>query len=479
MREETRKWHNFVLNAHRSYMFNTLINNNNLTTKILKQYEFEDDKEVPLETPYKGYFAVKEIDGVEVRYFIESQFVEQLPIRVNNTETWLFKDSSRSKSEILRPLNCTAFRVRPEKTFKSTKELVDNFIPFKHSRPDMWTLNKILAIMGYAGKAFVCICGPSEFGKSSTFRAVHALTEQSIVFRPRTPSGLLLQINEKGNMVFDEVQNTNPETKRIIEEYTQMVSDGADEYINGAIKAKGLKQRYDQEEQSITFLYNLKHYYDKESDFFEHVWANPVALNTKFLKLKVDGELIEDFSRDFNIKKEAEDNKMFYMRIAKHLLYLKKEKLQNLYQRRWDNNNNFFVKGRHKLIYDEITWGIDQYCESQPEYDKFIYLLNSCIMSYKEMIKPREDAVLTIDEEPKKEIKQSTLNVPVPPPVKEKKLPTETRKEILEYLEGKDMVLMGDLEKKFGCDNFEVLLQNMMNLGDLFEPKPGYVKVLK
>ena len=77
---------------------------------------------------------------------------------------------------------------------------------------------------------------------------------------------------------------------------------------------------------------------------------------------------------------------MFYMGIAKHLLYLKNLKLTNGYERRYGRQGQLDLKGRHKIIFDELTWGIDIYSDSQEEYNKYFDLLESCIISYRAML---------------------------------------------------------------------------------------------
>ena len=108
--------------------------------------------------------------------------------------------------------------------------------------------------------------------------------------------------------------------------------------------------------------------------------------------MEFKGKLLEEFDRKFNIPQVAEDNKMFYVRMAKHLLWLKEQKQQNLIQRKYKPNEALFLKGRHKIIYDEITWGIDQYSSSQEEYDELIKLLNTSITSYEAMLSYNKDS---------------------------------------------------------------------------------------
>jgi hypothetical protein len=472
MREEAKKWSLDVLQMHSALMYDTLIHSHNITTEHLKQYEFEDQEGLELPQPLKGYFAVKEVDGKKVKYFVESQFLSELPIRVNDTETLLFKESSRSKSEVLRPTNCTAFRVNPEKIFNTAKELIDTIAPFNHTRPEMWTLNKIIAIMGYVGRTYIGICSASEFGKSSAYLVIDAITKKCPVFQPRSVPGILTQITSDGNIVFDEVQKVTSEVKNVMENFALQVAGNAPIYINGARKAVGTKQRYDVSLQSITFLYNIwSNYANPEEEFFDNIWSNKKAIDSRFLKVKLEGVLTERFDKNFDIVKVAEDNKMFYMKVAKHLLFLKHQKQSNSYTRRYSRTQELNLKGRHKLIYDEITWGIDCYSESQKEYDDYVNLLNGCINSYKEMLGDQpityhqsENKPLNVFNEPAMVVEEETIeDEPTPKP------------SMLEYIKSNQPVEIDKVIELYGEDNIDEAKKK----GDIYESKRGYLAVLE
>src|SRR3990167_291311 len=386
MKENLQLWHSDTMAAHEALMFQTLIYPHNIISEGVKVYQFEDKDGSPLNETFRGYMAVKEVDGHKRKYFLDEDAYHELPIRINDSRELFFKDSGKSRSVILQVTLYKAFKVIPEAGWSDQSLFLQEFAPFEHSRPDNWELLKIMAIMGYAGKTFLCICGPSELGKSSIFRAIHGLTSKSIVFRPRSAAGMLLQMNEDGNMVFDEIHKTTKETLDITEEVAQMVGDGSPNYINGAIKAKYLKQIYRTSDQSLTFLFNLYSYYKKpEEEFFENIWKNPVALGTKFLKVKLEGELTEKFDKLFDVMQVAEANRMTYMKFAKHLMWIKAVKKNNTYKRRFAAQG-LDLKGRHTILYDEICWGIDFFSRDQTQYSDRVAVFNKSINDYREML---------------------------------------------------------------------------------------------
>ena len=386
MREEVQCWHNDVMACYQSQMFETLIYKHNLITESSKSYTFENNVQKDLK-PMRGYFAMKEIDGKKNKYFIAETLYEDLPVRIDSSEEIFFKEGARTKSVIINPTNYAEFRIVPKEEWKTTREFIDALAPFLHSEPMSWTLNKIIAVMGYIGKSFCGISSLSEFGKSSIYIILDSITKKCPVFQPRSVPGVLAQITGDGNMVFDEAHGVAKDIKDIMENFSLQVAGNSPIYNNGAMAAKNTKPRYDVAQQSITYLFNVySNYRDPESSFWNYIWKNRRAMESRFLCMEFKGKLLEEFDRKFNIPQVAEDNKMFYVRMAKHLLWLKEQKQQNLIQRKYKPNEALFLKGRHKIIYDEITWGIDQYCSSQEEYDEMIILFNKAINDYREMI---------------------------------------------------------------------------------------------
>ena len=387
MRKEVIPYHLSVLSLHSANMYDSLVWSFNLITESPKIFTFEDihgDETKPI----KGYFAMKDVEGKKTKYFLDASLIDCLPIRVNSYDEIFYKDSTRAKSVVYRVTDATPFRIKPENCYSSLRRFIDTLAPFQHSFPQLWTLNKIIGITGLIGKTFICISSEAEFGKSSIYELLNELTKKSPVFQPRSVPGVLAQITSDGNMVFDEVHECDSPTKACMENFSLQVGGNKPIYINGAMKSSNTKAKYDVSQQSITFLYNTwNHYHDPEKDFFDFIFKNNKAIDSRFLKLRLEGTLTEKFDKDFDMIKAAEDNKMEYIKIAKYLLYLKQVRINNQYVRRYAATApQLDLKGRKKIIFDEITWIIDMYCESQTEYDLFYGLLEKAIISYNEMI---------------------------------------------------------------------------------------------
>lgn len=347
----------------------------------MKEVEFECSNGL---TYARGYFAIKD----KMKYFLEEKLIPHLPIKIGIAiEELFYKTSSSVKDIIVRPLQPIPFRIKPEKKFKSYKALIDEFVCFEHTDPDQWIVSKIVCLVGYISKVFVCVASNPEFGKSSVYEVVHGLTDMCPVFKPRSVPGVLNKINGIGNIVFDDVLEAKKEVRNIMEEFSIQVGGGKPVYINGAMKSQNTKNKYNCSNQSITYLYNNADCYKSpEKNYYETFFENNKAINTRFLKLKFDGTLTEKFSKDFNMKQVAEENKMYYITLTKHLAWMQEQREQNKFTRRWIVNTETNLKGRRKHIYDEITLFIDNYCKSQQEMDKFISVLDNSINEYTSMV---------------------------------------------------------------------------------------------
>jgi hypothetical protein len=110
-------------------------------------------------------------------------------------------------------------------------------------------------------------------------------------------------------------------------------------------------------------------------------------MDSRFLKIKFDGILTEKFDRRFNIVKTAEDNRAMYINLVKTFAYLQQVKFNNEYTLKFRPTSKLLsLVGRRKTVFDEIVWVIDQYSQSQEEYDLHYTELEKCIISYKEMV---------------------------------------------------------------------------------------------
>ena len=195
MNEKARVFHLDVLALHNSELYASLLYESDVVSENIKEICFEDEDGLEMD-PEQGYFMRKD----RKKYWISKEVFKNLPIRVRD-ENQILK---HKEDIIINPLNPAAFKITPEQchTFKN---LIDQLVPFQHSEHKQWTLLKIISVVGYVSKIFVCISSMPEFGKSSVYDVLNGLTDRCPVFKPRSVPGVLNKINSTGNMIFDDV----------------------------------------------------------------------------------------------------------------------------------------------------------------------------------------------------------------------------------------------------------------------------------
>ncbi len=391
MNVNTRMYHQQVLSMHNSTMYSTLIHPHSVRSETLKQIELKNNyTEESFLT--KGFFAVKDRD----KYWITPQFIESLPIRVNITEC---DEYTHQDDVVLYPRNPKIFKINPEKCFDNPKFL-DHFMNFKHSNQITWDLIRMIGIALQIGRGFVCLASNPSSGKTSVFDVLHAITDTCPVFKPRSVPGVLHQITETGNMVFDDVLEAKKDVREIMEEMCLQIGGWRSIYINGALQTVNTKKEYSVRNQSITFLYNRRQdYINADKKYFDVMFENNSAIDNRFLKIMLEGVLEEDFKVDFNITQIAEENKMYYIKLAKHLLWLMQEKQNNNLHKRFKVDKSILtLKGRRKDVFDNIDIILHQFAKDSIQYNEWYSALEKGIVGYKDMFKVNGNTLIYTEE---------------------------------------------------------------------------------
>ena len=394
-------WHSDIVNMHNNMLYSELIHEHHLTSRTLKLVMFEEEKAMGAA---RGYFAVKTLGDTDVKYFIPEPHRQHLPIKYKPAELKevTYKTGSNSADVVKKPLSNAkpiVFRIKPEDNM-SVRDIVDEFT-WEHSCMPHWILNILIALAGFGGRTYMGICSESEFGKSSTYDNIHALTDKSLVFKPRSIPGMISAITETGNMVFDEVHDCDKPIKKLMEDFCLDAGGRRPFYQNGALKAKGLKQRYSLINQSVTFLYNVISQYDSPNSFYENIWTNPVAMDKRFVRVKLKGVLKEDFTLEegIDLTEMAKANRDRYVQVTKKLFDIQDKMMNNKFVRRYSYAlNNIPVRGRKIHTYNAVTMMIDQWAENVGEYVSMVEVFNQAIRDYEYMLVPEEQKLKVSEE---------------------------------------------------------------------------------
>jgi len=383
LREEIIRWHSDVVAEYTRNMFDTLLYPEQITTSSMKEFELEPLKVDEDGILAKGYFATKD----KKKYFVHADHYPYMPLRLKPDILKEYRFGSQGKQDVIYTINKPIpFKVLPDHTMEFDY-VVDNFLDFESSNPKHWIMLKVMAIMLQLGKGFVCLSSNPSLGKTSIFSMVHGLTNKCPVFKPRSVPGVLNKINTDGNMVFDEAHQCKKEVRDIMEEFSLDIAGGKSMYVNGAQKSANTKNNYNCFNQSITYLYNNAECY-KQPDkvYFDVNFKNNEAMDDRFLKFKLQGELTEKFSRDFDIIGAAKQYESVYRKYLKEFAWLQQQLMSGKLKRRYEDNYVPTLKIRKKQTWDLLTLGFDMYAKTQGEYDEWCLILIKCKEEYEDMV---------------------------------------------------------------------------------------------
>lgn len=394
------RWHLSVLSHHNNALYSSLLHEHHIScgNKMRVKFKGEDERGYEEELVLDGYYATKN----KVKYFLSAQIHDpekgksMLPIKVG-------QDNQRLVSKeniVLYPKDPTPFRITPEVP-RDVRDFVDSFVPFNNTNKLKFTVAKIIALASYFGRTNVCLATNPSFGKTSLYDSIHYLTDKCPVFKPRSVPGIMNRITSTGIMCFDESHRSAKETRDAMEDFCLQVGGGKTKYLNGASKSANTRSEYPTANQSITFLFNrMKDYQKPEKDYFEYMFSNNRALDDRFLKILLEGNVKEDFTVDFDVPGTAESNKMYYIKFAKWMLGMQGVYLRRSYERKYREELPTDLSERKLAVYNEITYLLDMYCKDESEYMTLTTVLKKGIQDYKDMVKNQNgDNTLVVKEE--------------------------------------------------------------------------------
>ena len=185
--------------------------------------EIVDNKEVIIEDkmPLNTFFFILQKNGV--RYLLESQNVNKLPILVKESIKVGYMKEGYVYIKTIVPVG---FSPERKLTFR---EVVDHFARFGHSTPSQYKLYKILCFACYLDRVNIRVCSLPAFGKGSPISLLDYLNGRVGMIQKPTIAKLEYLTNNKLLFV-DELVNLTAQETRDIEQYLLTVGDFRNKY---------------------------------------------------------------------------------------------------------------------------------------------------------------------------------------------------------------------------------------------------------
>lgn len=336
-----------------------------------------------------------ELEKGKVRYLLPLSYLKLLPIQPKDFyDCYLKKSDKIVYRMIVKP---QSVRVGAERTM-SLKELVKRFNPVNHSNPETLTFLKIQAIASKAKGGKYRLCGPPASMKNANDTIIKAITNDTTRVSKPTLAKLetLFYYNQK--VLPDEMTSLTTAQLRDVESFFLTIADEDPTFSKHSMASNKDMNEVDISSASCVFTYNDPDSLRQGSTFFDDLWQNPEAFNSRYPAFYVGGEVIDALPKLSTKQANTimEQNFSTLREIAKNVIYYVRHLTDELHG--WDRSK-FIVKGRSLPNVECILDGFDVFSDSQEEYDYWIEWMNDSLRKYKKLRQPTQTGQLKVTEE--------------------------------------------------------------------------------
>lgn len=276
----------------------------------------------------------------------------------------------------------------------TVKEIIDTIFPLEHSEPEQFKLLKIIAFASYVSRVNVRICSSAGAGKDSVFKILNLLMNDVCTINPRSTAAAEYRLTNKV-LILNELSNLGSEQVALMQELMLLIGDMSMNYNKSTRgnKSIGSYDTYDISELSVIILYNNIEYYMKvnqEKKFFDNVFQG--AVPDRFLPIKLTGRiLMSQFDNKPNIRTLLNNHANDVKKIIKSITWYRQN--WNTYQKdKWrEETNTPELKGRHHMHYHRIKRVMQEYAETQEEYNSLVESLNNAHLEYSRVVSKEQE----------------------------------------------------------------------------------------
>jgi len=317
-----------------------------------------------------------------IKYILQEAWEDCFPLNVKEYyECYLKKSDTTIYRMITKP---SSVKIGVEKNLP-LKALINVWNNVEHSDMKTWTFLKIQAIASKAKGGKYRLCSPPASGKNANDIILHMIFNNNIRVSKPTLAKLetLLYYNQK--VVPDEMTSLTTAQVKEIEGTILQIADESPVFEKHSKAQRKDMNEIDISSTSLIFTYNDKNSLGSDSKFFDDIWQNKQAFNSRYPALLLEGEVISQL-RKIN-KAEAEDvmltNFDKLRTIAKNIAYY----VTNMKDEIKPYDTSLLnMKGRHKSNFQCVIDALTAYCDSQQELDEWMIWINDKVEAYKDMV---------------------------------------------------------------------------------------------
>lgn len=328
-------------------------------------------------------------------YIMPSEFEEHLPLNVKESFECYLKPSDKTVyTFITKP---SSVKIGPVKTL-SFKELIQVFNPMSHTDPQTWTFLKLQAIASKAKGTKMRLCSSPACGKNSNDVILNMITNDNVRVSQPTIAKLetLFYYNQK--VLPDELTSLTSTQVREIEPFFLTIADESPTFEKHSMARKRDLNQVDIAQASCIFTYNDPKSLQKNAKFFDEIWQNIDAFNSRYPAVYLTGEITSSPPK-LSIAQAQEIMLLEFEKlkeIAKNIVYY----IQNMNKEMHGySRDKVMFKGRHLTNMEAILDALDVISDTQQEFDAWIDWLTKRVLAYKKLTQPPEQHPLFVTEE--------------------------------------------------------------------------------
>lgn len=321
------------------------------------------------------------------KYLLPSQWQNNLPINVKSSFDCFLKQSDKTVYKfITKPISV---KITGDKIL-SFKDLITVFNPMIHSEHNDWTFLKIQAIATKAKGAKYRLCSEPACGKNANDIILHLIFNDNLRVAKPTLAKLetLFYYNQK--VIPDELTSLQPNQIREVEPFFLTLADEAPTFQKHSMAQKKDLNEVDISQASCIFTYNTRSCLGESGKFFDDLWTNYAAFESRYPAFLVKGTIIQEIPKlsTNQAKNILSKNETKLRNIAKCIKYYMDNMTNELHHY---DRSKCKLKGRHMSNTQAVIDGLDVYSENQTEFDSWLEWINNSIDDYKLINKKEED----------------------------------------------------------------------------------------
>ena len=342
---------------------------------LTPEHLFDKKKSVKiLADKYYGYFLHKNKET----YFLCSEGVEDLPIKVTKSKEYDFKGEVFSMV-----LDYKSVKI-PNVKKMEFRDLIDNLSNFEHTNPLHFKLYKIITVTAFCNRINYRVIAPAGFGKDCTINNLIDLGSTIVNIYGATFAKLEYNLKHPF-LFFNEMGNLKADDKTNMQQFLLATGAYFNSYSKKSRKGEDTLEVYDISKTSLGIAYNPPNYYiERGQEFFDKMFQ-PAVLN-RFIPFSFSGVIRVPTTIEDNTYEEAKKNLPFYKDFVSTINYYKDNEISNKYG--LDDSVVFNkYEDRYKRTFETLCKYISEYSKDEKEYYELVFELYNCFIRYKNEIR--------------------------------------------------------------------------------------------